>query len=84
MEYIGALLRPAGMVLDTVAQSQPDKIESIYEAMRKAGYEVVVQGKMSPQTLETAAQEIISPKEYVEFANPAIQMLMDQAKNAPQ
>jgi multimeric flavodoxin WrbA len=84
MEYIGALLRPAGMVLDTVAQSQPEKIESIYEAMRKAGYEVEAYGKMSPQTLETAAQEIISPKEYAEFANPAIQMLMDTAKKVPQ
>jgi multimeric flavodoxin WrbA len=84
MEYIGALLRSAGMVLDSVAQTQPEKIEAIYEAMRNAGYEVVVQGKMSPQTLKTAAQEIISPKEYVEFANPAIQMLMDTAKKVPQ
>lgn len=84
MEYIGALLRPAGMVLDTVAQSQPEKIEAIYEAMRKAGYEVVAHGKMSPQTLEIAAQEIITPKEYVEFANPAIQMAMDMAKKVSQ
>jgi multimeric flavodoxin WrbA len=84
MEYIGALLRTAGMVLDTVSASQPDKIESIYEAIRKAGYEVVVQGKMSSQTLETAALEIISPKEYVEFANPAIQIAMDMAKNVTQ
>ena len=77
MEYIGALVRPAGVLLDIVAQSQPEKVESIYNAIKRAGYEVVAEGRMSPQTMEAAAQELIPQKAYMEQLNTVIQPLLE-------
>jgi len=77
MEYIGALVRPAGVLLDIVAQSQPEKVESIYNAIKRAGYEVVAEGRMSPQTMEAAAQELIPQEAYMNQLNTVIQPLLE-------
>lgn len=75
MEYIGAVVWPGGVFLDFAAQSQPEKIESIYRATKKAGYEVVAEGRMSPQTLEAAAQELVSQEAFMEQLNTTFHAL---------
>jgi len=75
MDYIGALVWPAGGLLDFAAQSQPEKVESIYKATKKAGYEVVAEGRMSPQTLKAAAQELISQEAFMEQLNTTFRAL---------
>lgn len=75
MDYIGALLRPSGVILDLAS---PEKKESIYTAIRRAGYEVVAEGKMSPVTLESATEGIMPAEEFMSIANAGVQAMIEQ------
>jgi multimeric flavodoxin WrbA len=77
MEYLGALLRPAGVIIDLAT---PEKRESIYNAMKKAGYETVTEGKMLPETLKAAAEEIMPRGEFMAIANAGVQAMIDHSE----
>jgi len=77
MEYIGALIRPAGVIIDLAT---PEKQKSIYCAIEKAGYEAVTEGKMSPETLKAAAEEIMPPEEFMTIANAGVQAMIDHSE----
>ena len=77
MEYIGAVVRPAGVILDLAA---PEKLESIYNAIKSAGHEVIAKGKISPETYKAAADEIMPPEEFMNIANAGVQAMIEQTE----
>ena len=77
MEYIGAVVRPAGVILDLATS---DKLESINNAIRAAGREIITKGKISSETYKAAAEEIMPPEEFMNIANAGVQAMIDQTE----
>lgn len=75
MEYIGALLRPSGVIMDLAG---PQRVEAIEKAIRRAGYEVIAEGAMSPQALKVAAEEIMPVAEFMNIANAGVEAMIEQ------
>jgi hypothetical protein len=67
-EFSGALLRPASFSL-LLTKKYPEKIHSVLDAMRSAGSELALRGKISHETFLAAAEDICSTEELVETAN---------------
>jgi hypothetical protein len=67
-EFSGALVRPAVFSL-LLGKKYPDRIRDVMDAVRAAGTELVLQGRISPKTLETAAADICSDQELMATAN---------------
>ncbi len=67
-EFSGALLRPAIFSL-LLTRKYPERIRSVMDAVRKAGQEVVADGKVSPEALAQAAEDICSSEELMTTAN---------------
>jgi multimeric flavodoxin WrbA len=68
-EFIGALVRPMGPVLETMELMAPDVVKPVYEAFRKAGYMAVTEGKITQDLQKAASQPIMKDEEFLEFAN---------------
>jgi multimeric flavodoxin WrbA len=77
MEYLGALVRPSGVILDLAS---PEKLESICNAIKAAGREIVAYGKLSPATFKAASEEIMPPEEFMNIANAGVQAMIDQTE----
>lgn len=67
-EYCGALLRPAVFSL-LLTRKYPERARQVMDAIRKAGEELVVNGKVSSETLEAAAGDICTSEELMLTAN---------------
>ena len=77
MDYLGAIVRPAGVILDLAS---PEKLESIYNAIRTAGREIITTGKIPKETYEAAAEEIMPPEEFMNIANAGVQAMIEQTE----
>ncbi len=66
--FCGALLRPAIFSL-LLGKKYPERVGSVMEAIRRAGQELVQEGRVSAATLEEAASEVCSARELVKTAN---------------
>lgn len=71
-EFAGALLRPHGPAMKNI----PD----IIDASKKAGYQLIHQGKISSKLLKTISREIISRDKFIEGSNKRIQKVLDKIK----
>lgn len=67
-EFTGALLRPAAFSL-LLTKKYPEKIRGVLDAMRNAGSELALRGRISHETFLAAAEEICATEELVETAN---------------
>ncbi|MCX5874047.1 MAG: flavodoxin family protein [Deltaproteobacteria bacterium] len=67
-EFSGALLRPAIFSV-LLTKKYPDRIKGVLKAVRSAGYQLVTNGKVSDDTLESAAMDICSTEELIRTAN---------------
>jgi hypothetical protein len=67
-EFSGALLRPAIFSL-LLTRKYPDRIRGVMDAVRAAGREIAVDGKVSAETLSQVAEDICSAEELMETAN---------------
>ena len=77
VEFAGALLRPQGPALRRVmALGMP--VDDIFAAIKEAGRQLVVDGKMSPETLKIASREILPREEYIQIANQGVQKLLEK------
>jgi multimeric flavodoxin WrbA len=63
VEFAGAVLRPhASLMMDEDGELTQDG-QAVQEAARKAGHELVKEGKMKPETLESVSRPLISQEE---------------------
>ena len=77
VEFAGALLRPQGPALRrAMALGMP--VDDIFAAIKEAGRQLVVDGKMSPETLKIASREILPREEYIQIANQGVQKLLEK------
>jgi multimeric flavodoxin WrbA len=69
-EFAGALLRPHGVVLRRMIEgSMP--VDDIFEAAKEAGRQLVANGRMYPETLNTVSRELLTLKQYIKGLNQA-------------
>lgn len=68
MEFAGALLRPHGEALRKMMEMGAS-LSDIFEAAKKAGHQLVREGKISADTLATVSREIVPLELYVQGAN---------------
>lgn len=75
-EFAGALVRPNGVMLGGMMQMGAE-VNDIFEAARDAGRQLVRDGKMSPETLDTVSREFMTLEMYVQQLNQGLQMVLD-------
>ncbi len=64
-EYLGSLLRPHGVVLEIAEKLMPKKVEAVYEAARKAGRQLVEDGKISPELEAEVAKDLMPREDFI-------------------
>ena len=55
--------------------------DDVLEAAKKAGYQLVKEGKMSQESLEIIGRELIPRQMFIENLNPNIQQILDALNN---
>jgi len=78
-DFAGALLRPYGSILKYLETEGKTKTE-IIEAAENAGRELVKEGKISENILNTIAREVVTREEYVENYNKMIEDILKRTK----
>lgn len=78
-EFLGALLRPHGVVLGMAEKLMPDKVAAVYEAARQAGKQLVEQGRISPELEAEVAQELMPREAFVKAMNDFFHKAWDSA-----
>lgn len=77
-EFEGALLRPHVHSVKPMIES--GQINDIFEAAKEAGRQLVKDGKMSTETLNTVSRELVPLEPYVQGFNQFIQSVLDSMK----
>ncbi len=80
--YLGALLRPHGEILQALEALAPGKAEPIYEAAREAGRLVANNGAISQKLSDQVALELMPREEYVSTANQYFQAEIEKQNKA--
>ena len=75
-EFAGALLRPQGPALRPMMEIG-GLVEDVVEAAREAGRQLVRDGKISTETLNTVSRELMSREDYIQVANQNFQQALD-------
>jgi multimeric flavodoxin WrbA len=78
-EFAGALLRPHAPALTLMMQDGKAQSE-IVEAAKRAGRQLVSEGKMSVDTLKTVSRELLPAQEFVTRLNQFIDLGLEAAK----
>jgi len=75
-EFAGALLRPQGPALRPMMEMGAP-VNDVVEAAKEAGRQLVRDGKMSTETLNTVSRELMSREDYIQVANQNFQQALD-------
>jgi multimeric flavodoxin WrbA len=75
-DFVGALLRPQGPAMKTML-SIGGLVDDVIEAARDAGRQLVREGKISPETLETVGRDLMPRDDYIKIANQNFQHALD-------
>ena len=75
-EFVGALLRPQGSAMKPMLEIG-GLVEDVIEAARDAGRQLVRDGSISPETLETVGRDIMPRDDYIQIANQNFQKALD-------
>lgn len=70
LEFAGALLRPHGAGLRQMRKAGLP-MNDVFEAAKEAGRQLVRDGKLSPETLDTVSRELLPRDMYIQLANDA-------------
>ncbi len=73
-EFIGALVRPMGPVLEYLEILEVDKMKAVYQAFHQGGADAVSKGEISAEVQEAASASIISMEHFQNMANKYFQM----------
>ncbi|MFO7962555.1 MAG: flavodoxin family protein [Desulfobacterales bacterium] len=79
-EFVGALVRPMGPVMETMEEMAPESVRPVYEAFQKAGFECVSTGGISEESTRAASKPLMTNDEFLAFANPYFQGEIDKNK----
>ena len=80
-QLAGALLRPHGGALKRMLEMGVD-LEDIIEAARDAGRQLIRDGRISEETLETVSRDLLSREDYLSIANDNFRQALEAAKAA--
>jgi multimeric flavodoxin WrbA len=80
-QFAGALLRPHGGALKRMLEMGA-KIEDVIESAREAGRQLIRDGRMSEETLETVSRDLLSREDYLNIANENFRQTLEAAKAA--
>jgi len=75
-EFAGALLRPQGPALKRMLEMNAG-VSDVVEAAKEAGRQLVRDGEMSTETLNTVSRELMSREDYIQVANQSFQQQLD-------
>ena len=75
-EFAGALLRPHGEALRPMME-MGISLDDIFEAAKDAGRQLIRDGKMSPETLNTVSRELMPLETYFKAANETFQRALE-------
>lgn len=78
-EFAGALLRPHGTGMKHMLE-MGFQIDDIFAAAKKAGRQLVVDGKMAPETLHAVSRDLMSLEQYVQGANQFFLQMLNSSK----
>jgi len=76
-EFSGALLRPHGPALKAMLEIG-GLVEDVIEAARDCGRQLVRDGKISEETLNTVCRDLLPREDYFQNANKNFQQALDQ------
>lgn len=79
-EFLGALLRPHGVLLEMLEKHLPDKVTAVYEAARQAGKQLVEQGRIPAELEAEVAQELLPRDAFVQAMNGFFRQTWDSAQ----
>ncbi len=79
-EFLGALVRPMGPMLEFMEMGAKKVMDPIYEGFRRAGREAVGEGRISDEAKRAASAPIMTMEQFSEMANRFFKMEID--KNA--
>jgi multimeric flavodoxin WrbA len=75
-EFAGALLRPHGPALRGMMEMGM-QVDDIFESAKEAGRQLVLEGKMSPETLKVVSRELLPLDMYLQIINHRFQETLD-------
>ena len=80
VEFLGALLRPHGVLLEMLEKHMPDKVTAVYAAARQAGKQLAEQGRISSELEAEVAKELLPRDAFVKAMNDFFRKAWDSAK----
>jgi multimeric flavodoxin WrbA len=78
-DFAGALLRPHSPAM-ALLMADGVHIDDIFRAAKEAGRQLITDGKMSVETLETVSRDLMPGEEFVDRLNHLIQLGLEAAK----
>ncbi|HEY41688.1 MAG TPA: flavodoxin family protein [Dehalococcoidia bacterium] len=78
-EFAGALLRPHGPALKPMLEIG-GLVEDVIEAAREAGRQLVRDGRMSEETLNTVSRDLMPMEDYFKAANQSFQQRLEASE----
>ena len=78
-EFAGALLRPHAPAL-SLMMHDGEALDDIVQAAKRAGRQLVSEGRMSAETLTTVSRELMPAQEFVSRLNQLIELGLEAAK----
>ena len=80
-EFAGALLRPQGGAIQVLLEMGMS-LDDVFGAARESGRQLVQDGKMSADTLDTVSRELMPLDAYMQGANQRFQDELDKAEKS--
>jgi len=78
-EYAGALLRPHGPALGYMLR-KGYPVQDVLDVTKKAGKELIKNGKISEETFKTICRELVPLDNYIEILNQGFEKARERAK----
>ncbi|MFG1691626.1 hypothetical protein ACGF5M_05690 [Gemmatimonadota bacterium] len=78
-EFAGALLRPHGPALKSMLEMGLP-VTDVIESAKEAGRQLVEEGAMSPETLDTVSRELLPLEAYMQNLNQRFQQALDKVE----
>lgn len=78
-EFAGALLRPHGEAMPGMLEMGAP-VGDIFEAAKEAGRQLVIEQKMSQETLDIVSSELLPKEMYMQISNQYFQQCLDELK----
>ena len=75
-DFAGALLRPHGALFKYMIRNY-ESVKDILNAARKAGHELIMDGRISQNSMIMVSYELMSREEYIDLINENMKQTMD-------